>query len=107
MNDHVSPAVSGTVGSDVLPFAGVTLFRGEECAIRTVLRAGADFGYGNMIAYLKREWAEDLVRLGIPPKAALAATNVSAYPLRQNAGAEARRSRSLQPDVRTLNQEDA
>ena len=90
MENDAKPAVPGTVGADVLPFAGVTLFRGEEAAIRTVLKAGADWGYGNMIAYLKREWAEDLVRQGIRADVALAATNVSAYPLRQNVTAEGR-----------------
>ena len=92
---HDGAAPSGTVGADVLPFAGVTLFRGEEAAIRTVLKAGSDWGYGNMIAYLKREWAEDLVRLGIRADAALAATNVSAYPLRQNVAPHERDDRSV------------
>jgi hypothetical protein len=90
---NAGAAPSGTVGADVLPFAGVTLFRGEAEAIRTVLKAGADWGYGNMIAYLKREWAEDLMRQGIHADAALAATNVSAYPLRQNASGQPRLAR--------------
>jgi hypothetical protein len=71
------------IDSDVLPFAGATLFRGEADAVRTVLKAGAEWGYGNMIAHLKREWAENLVRRGLSVATALESANVSAYPLRK------------------------
>jgi hypothetical protein len=60
------------------------LFPGEEAAIKIVIEAGDKYGYGNMIAHLKREWAERLRdKWGLPEKAALEATNVSAYPLRK------------------------
>ncbi|MEN6431287.1 MAG: hypothetical protein ABFD06_00100 [Smithella sp.] len=58
--------------------------QGEEKAIETVIKAGDQYGYGNMIAHLKRVWAENLRdKWGLPEKAALEATNVSAYPLRK------------------------
>jgi hypothetical protein len=58
------------------------LFPKEQEAIKAVITAGQDYGYGNMIAHLKRAWAESLVDSGLKEKSALAATNVSSYPLR-------------------------
>lgn len=60
------------------------LFHGEQEAIDAVLKAGANFGYGNMIAYLKRDWVEMLMRDGISEKGALQAANSSAYPVRKD-----------------------
>lgn len=57
------------------------LFNGEQEAIDKVVEAGATYGYGNMIAHLKREWAE---RLMSQEKAALAAADISAYPIRKD-----------------------
>jgi hypothetical protein len=58
------------------------LLPGEENAILMVVDTGKKYGYGNLIAHLKREWAERLILQGVPEQAALLATNVSAYPLR-------------------------
>lgn len=59
------------------------LFPGEEEAVKSVIESGKKYGYGNLIAHLKREWAELLISQGISEKAALAAANTSAYPLRK------------------------
>ena len=40
----------------------IMLFPGEEEAIREVLAAGEQYGYGNLISRLKRAWAEKLVK---------------------------------------------
>jgi hypothetical protein len=58
------------------------LFPNEQEAVKTVIAAGKDYGYGNMIAHLKRAWAESLLDSGLQEESALAAANVSAYPLR-------------------------
>ena len=36
------------------------LFQGEKEAIQTVLALGAKYGYGNLIAHLRRAWALSL-----------------------------------------------
>lgn len=41
--------------------SGAVLSDAEEEAIRAVLRAGAAFGYGNMISHLKTAWAKTLM----------------------------------------------
>jgi len=58
------------------------LFPGEEEAVKYVIKAGKKYGYGNMIAHLKREWAEKLMAQGVPKEGALLAANTSAYPVR-------------------------
>jgi hypothetical protein len=61
---------------------GSMLFPGEKEAIEQVLRYGQQYGYGNLIAHLKKEWAEMLVKKwGISEESAISATNVSPYPL--------------------------
>ena len=57
------------------------LFPGETKAIEEVLKAGSEYGYGNMIAHLKTAWAKRLMSQGVSKEAALDATNVSAYPI--------------------------
>jgi hypothetical protein len=57
------------------------LFPGEEEAIKYVIEMGEKYGYGNMIAHLKREWAENLMESGLTETAALSAANSSSYPL--------------------------
>lgn len=42
--------------------SGAVLSDAEEDAIRAVLRAGAAFGYGNMIAHLNTAWALSLMK---------------------------------------------
>ena len=37
------------------------LFPGEKEAIDTVLRAGAQYGYGNMISHLREAWRDHLM----------------------------------------------
>ena len=57
------------------------LFAGEEEAIKQALDAGGKFGYGNMIAHLKKAWAEQLLQNGLPLEAAVEAADTSAYPI--------------------------
>ncbi len=60
----------------------------ETEAVNHVLYAGKLFGYGNMIAHLKKAWAEDLIENhDFTPKLALIAADTSAYPLKKNKGA--------------------
>jgi hypothetical protein len=59
------------------------LFPGEEEAIKYVIEMGKKYGYGNMIAHLKREWAEHLIEYGLTETAALSAANSSSYSLRK------------------------
>ena len=54
---------------------------GEKEAVLTVLRLAHQYGYGNMIAHLKREWAIVLgVKYGGTYENNLKATEVDAYP---------------------------
>ena len=56
----------------------------EEQAIEIVVTLAKQYGYGNLIAHLKREWAEYLIdTYGFENSIALQATDVSAYPLRK------------------------
>ncbi len=57
------------------------LFPGEKSAIRIVLNEGERYGYGNMIAHLRTEWAKKLVAQGIPEEVALVCADSSPYPL--------------------------
>jgi len=59
------------------------LFQGEQEAIDAVLEAGRRYGYGNMIAYLKRDWMELLMR-DLPEHVARQAADTSAYPVRKD-----------------------
>lgn len=53
---------------------------GEREAIHQVLAAGENYGYGNMIAYLKQAWAENLMNeYNFDEKSALAAADTTAY----------------------------
>lgn len=57
------------------------LFPGEIEAIQTVLALGAKYGYGNLIAHLRRAWALDLKsKHGGTFEQHLPATNSDAYP---------------------------
>lgn len=48
------------------------LYPGEKEAVETVLKHGAQYGYGNLIAHLGRAWAEELVKdYGVSEKAAI------------------------------------
>lgn len=60
------------------------LFPGEEEAVAQVLKCADIYGYGNLIAHLKREWAEMLMREGLPQATALRGADASAYPLRKD-----------------------
>jgi len=63
---------------------GVTmLFHGEKEAIERVLDAGKTYGYGNMIAHLKRAWAKLLIIDGLSEEHALEAADTSAYPIKE------------------------
>lgn len=59
------------------------LLPGELEAVKQVIALADTYGYGNMIAHLKQQWAKKLMagneRLNY--KSALRATNVEAYPL--------------------------
>lgn len=60
----------------------------EQKAIRTVLEAGRQHGYGNMIAHLQTAWAEMLVRdYGFAEETARGATarDGRGYPFRMQA----------------------
>lgn len=58
------------------------LFPGEEDAVDAVLEAGRYYGYGNMIAHLKRAWAAMLMRdYELDEAEALRMADTSAYPL--------------------------
>ena len=59
------------------------LFAGEKEAIERVLDAGRAYGYGNMIAHLKRAWAKLLIADGLSEEAALKAADTSAYPVKE------------------------
>lgn len=60
-----------------------TLSNSEKEAIEIVLTLSQQWGYGNMIAHIKRAWAEYLIAAwNTPPDVALRAANVPAYPLR-------------------------
>lgn len=57
------------------------LYPGEKDAILEVLRLAKQFGYGNMIAHLKRAWAVELKqKYGGSYEKNLQATEVDAYP---------------------------
>ena len=57
------------------------LFRGEREAIRKVLAAGSQYGYGNMIAHLQTEWARMLIReYGMSEESARLAAGGDGYP---------------------------
>ena len=63
------------------------LFSGEKEAIQTVLALGAKYGYGNLIAHLRRAWALSLKsKYGGTYEQHLPATNSDAYP--ENLGIE-------------------
>lgn len=56
------------------------LFPGEKEAIKKVLEYGERYGYGNLIAHLRKAWAEMLIRkCGIDKDAAIMATNSDPY----------------------------
>jgi hypothetical protein len=58
------------------------LFPGEQDAVDAVLEAGRYYGYGNLIAHLKRAWARMLMRdHGLSEAEALRMADTSAYPL--------------------------
>jgi len=59
----------------------MALFKGEKEAIKQVLDAGAKYGYGNMIAWLRRGWSDLLMKnSGFTQEQADMATIVSPYP---------------------------
>ena len=55
---------------------------GEKSAIKLVLRIADRYGYGNMIAHLKRGWALSLMKSNpdLTYNQALLATDATAYP---------------------------
>ena len=56
------------------------LTNGEKTAVKQVLEAGSTYGYGNMIAYLKQAWAENLMNdYGFDEALALSAADTTAY----------------------------
>lgn len=59
----------------------VMLLPGEREAIKRVLIAGSQYGYGNMIAHLETEWARMLMqRYGMSEESARAAAGGIGYP---------------------------
>jgi len=60
----------------------MNLYPGEQHAVDSVLKAGEMYGYGNMIAHLKKTWAELLRdKWDLDEESALRAADTSAYPL--------------------------
>ena len=58
------------------------LWPGEQKAVAMVLKAGARYGYGNIIAHLKKAWAETLIKeYGLPVQTAIEAADTSPYPI--------------------------
>ena len=58
------------------------LFPGEQEAVERALEAGRRFGYGNLIAHLKKAWIESLMRQGLGQDAATMITeDRSPYPV--------------------------
>lgn len=61
--------------------SGAILSDAEEAAIRKVVKAGAEFGYGNMIAHLQTAWAMTLMnQYGMSEKQARQGAGGSGYP---------------------------
>ncbi len=67
--------------------SNVLLFPGEREAVARVIELGNQYGYGNMIAHLKRAWAKKLLasqrEYGVKDatyEKTLMATDVLAYP---------------------------
>jgi len=57
------------------------VFKGEKETMDAVAEAGAKYGYGNCIAWLKRKWIDRLKESGLSDKSAEEAVNgTSAYP---------------------------
>lgn len=58
------------------------LFPGEEQAVKAVLGFAETYGYGNLIAHLRRAWALKLMRGNkrLSYKQAVKFTNSDAYP---------------------------
>lgn len=68
------------------------IFPGEDAAVQAALAAGAKYGYGNLIAHLKRAWAMKLMQeYAFPETDALKAADTTAYPIgkqfKRNTGA--------------------
>ena len=51
----------------------------EKQVINNVIRAGREYGFGNLIAHLKREWIQSLMETGLDYDAALLAADVEPY----------------------------
>lgn len=52
----------------------------ERLAIRAVLDAGEQFGYGNLITHLQTAWREKLITDGLPDATARACVGGDGYP---------------------------
>ena len=71
------------MSKESLPQPTVTV--NEVHATNVVLEAGAAYGYGNMIAHLKKAWAESLMdNYSFTGEQALRAADTSAYPLKRS-----------------------
>ena len=49
----------------------------EKEAINQVLKAGRDYGYGNMILHLKMKWVDSLVKKGLREQDAMRAAGIT------------------------------
>ena len=56
--------------------------KAEQDAIKAVLKAGTDYGFGNMIAHLQTRWAECLMGDDNYPEAAARRCAGPGYPFR-------------------------
>jgi hypothetical protein len=54
---------------------------GEKGAVRLVLTLAEQYGYGNLIAWLKAGWVEKLMRDGVDEQTAIGAGRVTGYPI--------------------------
>lgn len=52
----------------------------EKQTINAVVQMGQEYGFGNLIAHLKREWIESLIQTGLDYDAARLAADVFPYP---------------------------
>ncbi len=68
--------------TDPLPVPQPVLLPGESTAVALTLDFAEQYGYGNLIAHLKRGWALRLMAStpGLTYEQALTATDVAAYP---------------------------
>jgi len=57
----------------------------EQTAVRAVVLAGSQYGYGNMISHLQSAWARELIEAyGMNPDSAKIVARGGGYPIRMH-----------------------